>query len=104
MECRTAAYRSGMGVPARGGSAESRYGAIDDIAWFENNSGDASHRVSQKRSNGFGLFDALGNAWEWNERLVRRHLLLQESRARSTRSTQRTNAAPRSILPRYPRF
>jgi formylglycine-generating enzyme required for sulfatase activity len=50
---------------ARGGSTEARYGNIDEIAWHEGNSGDRAHEVSQKRANGFGLFDALGNVWEW---------------------------------------
>ncbi len=50
---------------ARAGSSTSRYGELDDIAWHEKNSGNTIHQVGQKQSNKFGLFDMLGNAWEW---------------------------------------
>jgi len=50
---------------ARAGSTEARYGDIDEIAWYGGNSGGQTHAVAQKRANGFGLFDTLGNVWEW---------------------------------------
>jgi formylglycine-generating enzyme required for sulfatase activity len=50
---------------ARAGSAQPRYEALDQIAWYQKNSDDSIHEVSQKRANRFGLFDMLGNAWEW---------------------------------------
>ncbi len=50
---------------ARGGSAQPRYGELDQIAWYQKNSNNSAHGVAKKRGNGFGLFDMLGNAWEW---------------------------------------
>ncbi len=49
----------------RGGSAAARYGDLNDIAWNKTNSTNHTHSVAGKRPNGFGLFDTLGNVWEW---------------------------------------
>jgi formylglycine-generating enzyme required for sulfatase activity len=50
---------------ARAGSTEARYGPLDDVAWYSDNSGGKTHEVGKKRANGFGLYDVLGNVWEW---------------------------------------
>jgi formylglycine-generating enzyme required for sulfatase activity len=49
----------------RAGTSGDRYGELDEIAWYNENSGGETHGVGQKQANGFGLHDMLGNVWEW---------------------------------------
>jgi formylglycine-generating enzyme required for sulfatase activity len=50
---------------ARGGTTGARYGDLDAIAWYSKNSGSKTHPVGQKQPNAYGLYDMLGNVYEW---------------------------------------
>jgi formylglycine-generating enzyme required for sulfatase activity len=50
---------------ARGRTTGARYGPIDEVAWYSDNSGNHAHDAAKKRANGLGLYDMLGNVWQW---------------------------------------
>jgi formylglycine-generating enzyme required for sulfatase activity len=56
------ACRAGTTTPFNNGSDET---ALDDAAWYEANSGEQTHPVASKKPNAWGLYDMLGNVWQW---------------------------------------
>ncbi|WP_406458179.1 formylglycine-generating enzyme family protein [Streptomyces sp. NBC_00876] len=49
----------------RAGTTQARYGELDDIAWHRGNSLEQPHEVGGREPNAWGLYDTLGNVWEW---------------------------------------
>ena len=49
----------------RAGTTGPRYAQLDEIAWYRGNSQERLHEVGGKQPNAWGVYDMLGNVWEW---------------------------------------
>ena len=50
---------------ALGNTNEERYGSLSEIGWYLDNSSGNTHEVGRRIPNQYGLYDMLGNVWEW---------------------------------------
>lgn len=76
-QCRTVAFKGlackGYRLPteaeweyaARAGNTSALHGALDDVAWYNRNSGNKTQPVGYKKANFWGFSDVVGNVWEW---------------------------------------
>ncbi len=49
----------------RAGTTTARYGVLEDIAWYNGTANGTTHAVATKIPNALGLYDTIGNVYEW---------------------------------------
>ena len=52
-------------VACRSGTPTPRYGRLEAVAWYDKTSGGETRPVGQKEPSRWGLYDMLGNVYEW---------------------------------------
>ena len=50
---------------ARAGTIGVRHWGLDAVGWYYGNSGNQTHAMKLKAATAWGLYDMMGNVWEW---------------------------------------
>lgn len=85
---------------ARGGN-QSRHtpysgsSRIDDVAWYDDNSGYKTHPVKAKQPNELGIYDMTGNVWEWCQDIYTAYSSSAQTDPRFEEESSGSNRVPR---------